>query len=69
MPREVTILGRGLRLDLDAHVLSISWEVVVCGVPTTSEAPFWKNCGPVDNALDIYLNEYVQVLSIVQPSM
>lgn len=68
---QVSILGEALQLDLNARILSISWKVVGCGMETTSGNPFLGDvrlparCGPFDRALDIYLNEYVQVLPTV----
>jgi len=64
------ILGHGLQLDLDTSVLSISWKILVCGANATPEVPFWDvrvpaQCEPFDKALDVYLNEYVQVPSTV----
>ena len=65
-------LGYSLQLDLDACILSFSWKVTVCGVDTTSENPFWDNvritgyCELFDKALDVYLDEYVSVLSTAQ---
>ena len=56
---------------MDANVLSILWEVVVCNVHATSEAAFWDdvrvptNCEPFEKALDVYIDEYVQFQSTV----
>ena len=42
----------------------------MCGADTTSEDAFWDdarvptNCKPFDKALDICLNEYVQILAL-----
>ena len=52
---------------MDACVLSISWMVVMCSVRATSEVAFWDdvhvpaNCEPFDKALDVYINECVQL--------
>jgi len=67
----VSILGRGVQLDLDTRALSISWKIIVCGANTTSEDPFWSTrvptqCKPYDKAIDVYLNEYVLVPSTAQ---
>jgi len=74
LPWQVVILGRGLQLNLDASVLSISWEVLMCDVPAASEAASWDedsihNCKPFDKALDVYVNEYVHFQSTVLPPL
>lgn len=48
--------------------MSISWKVLFCSVDKTSGDLFWDaripaRCEPFDGVLDVYLNEYVRVLS------
>ena len=74
MLRQVSILGHSLQLDPDACELSISWKLVVCGVDTTSDESFLDDvrvpahCKPFDRALDIYIDECVQVPSAARSS-